>query len=512
MSVSAAKTLAFALATSNAPRPWRVTFLLLVPFAVLAALVGRPIFLDAGRMFYDGHSAVALEQALSAAFCGKPGYRPTGYAISIEVANNPQMMPVPMRDTLVQKLGSLEAYCATVTVPFQNNENSLMLLMRAAVSLEPGLSPADMGRRFGWFRLALVMVFVLALLRSGFSLPVVGIATVVIASVLNELAPWTFSIYSFFHPLLLATIGLAVIAAARPVFSLRHALITCAVAGFVTGFCVNMRSSHLPLYVGLFLVHAWVVFRKTVPRTSRWTFVPLATLLFALGFILFNRMFIAPILPSGPAGQQNASYHPIAHPLVLALAIPENRFSRAWGIRWDDTVGPSLAQTMVPDAVYLGPGYESGLLLYYLRLWMQHPEQMRYIYWRKFRLAATGMFARRNTATEHHPVSRTISVVGTIDDGRQLLMLYLVAALAGWWAAWRRDSARGVCVLLLFLSATLMFLESAIIMSVYYAQYHAFLLIATAFLAAMAIHGGAETLIRAAASFTRRSSREPRTV
>jgi hypothetical protein len=202
-----------------------------------------------------------------------------------------------------------------------------------------------------------------------------------------------------------------------------------------------------------------------------------------LSYWAFGRAFIAPITPDRSTTFQNYSFHPIAHPLVLSLAIPPGTMSRREGIRWDDAVGPILAQRMIPDAVYLGPGYEEGLFLYYLKLWLLDPQEMLHVYRRKLDLAGTGMFSRPGTLMETQRVGRALAGIGTIRRGRQILLLYLLSAAAACW--WYRRTHRTLAAFWLLAStaAVLMFAESAITVSAFYLQYHGFLLFFTAALA-----------------------------
>jgi hypothetical protein len=87
-------------------------------------------------------------------------------------------------------------------------------------------------------------------------------------------------------------------------------------------------------------------------------------------------------------------HHPVAHALVLGLAVPENDLSRREGIAWEDSVGLTLARRIDPQVVYLREGYESALFRYYFRLWAEHPWEMLGIYVEKLRVAGRSMISK----------------------------------------------------------------------------------------------------------------------
>ena len=109
---------------------------------------------------------------------------------------------------------------------------------------------------------------------------------------------------------------------------------------------------------------------------------------FVAGGALFYFVLTLPISRSGSI--YNRTYHVIAHPVVLALAVPPNALSRREHIQWLDPVGLDLARTVEPDTSFMGPTYERALWRYYWRLWRQHPGEMMAIYLAKWRLATTG--------------------------------------------------------------------------------------------------------------------------
>jgi hypothetical protein len=206
----------------------------------------------------------------------------------------------------------------------------------------------------------------------------------------------------------------------------------------------------------------------------------MALLAFAIGYVVFSRSFITPLEPGKHL--PNYSHHVIAHPLVLGLALPSNPLSVREGIQWDDRIGIYLARQMVPNAVYLGAGYEEGLILYYLRLWMLYPAEMRSVYWQKLELAGFGMFAPIGGETFSEPVARALRRLPHPPRGWALLIVY-----AFWWTlamvlGWRKRSAFWMLVAMICVSGLGMTLEATIIIPFFYMSYHSFLLVSLFFL------------------------------
>src|SRR5262249_7398834 len=130
--------------------------------------------------------------------------------------------------------------------------------------------------------------------------------------------------------------------------------------------------------------------------------------IFAVGFTVFQYVAIAQRLPA--ASKANYSYHAIAHPLVLSLALPPSPLSRSEGIAWNDEVALGLARREDPAATYLGPTYERALLRYYTGLWRREPRAMAGVYLGKFETAGKDMFDRMSTGEFRVPTLIAIAL------------------------------------------------------------------------------------------------------
>src|SRR5262249_35086176 len=141
---------------------------------------------------------------------------------------------------------------------------------------------------------------------------------------------------------------------------------TGAAAGAMSAFIANMRTSYLPIlvaFLGCFLIGQASLQSESTRRRAVLRACAL-TACFAIGYVALQAGLITRHLPSS-----YKAAHPLMHPLVLGLAVPSNDFSQAMGIRWADEVGPEKAQTIDPDAGFLGPRYDAALFRYYATLW-----------------------------------------------------------------------------------------------------------------------------------------------
>jgi hypothetical protein len=471
------------LLTTPGPRPSRIAALWLIPFAA-AALLACPRWFQRVPFTPDGHAYISLGEALNARYCGKPGQLAPRHNIGAVLSKEPLSILTPFPELLAARAGSLEAYCRAVDLEFLNNENSMMLLMRAGLRLVPRVSAARLGRWLALLRFVILLIFAFALLDCGVAIPLALFAFLVACDVSNDLRFLQFSIYSFFIPLLLLMPSLYALA-------LRHVAprgawwraASFVGAGFLTAFCANMRSSHLPVYVAMFAIYV-VCARRFSAR--RWVaYAAGAAVCFALAYLAFGRILILPLVPQHPSGYFNYSHHVIAHPLVLGLALPPSDLSRREGIQWEDSIGLDLARRMVPDAVYLGPGYEEGLFLYYVKLWLVYPAEMRAIYRSKLDLAGTGLFENNSTNARQRVIGFLTSI-GRIRSGEVLLTIACLAfAAAAALYAWRR-LLPAFLLALLSLAGAFLLLESAIIIPTFYLQYHGYLVVYAATLIGVA--------------------------
>jgi SAM-dependent methyltransferase len=172
-----------------------------------------------------------------------------------------------------------------------------------------------------------------------------------------------------------------------------------------------------------------------------------------------------------------ASYHTVAHPLVLSLAIPESKLSRREGIIWSDGAGITLARKMIPEAVYLGNRYDEALFKYYRHLWTAYPGEMAWLYVRKFMAAGVQQIAvlRGQGGIGGRAAALLLKPMALLANGLLLLILFLGLTAGALVSAVRQPRVFPLMLALLSAAAILVLTESAIIMPLYVPSYHNYL-------------------------------------
>src|SRR5262249_2931026 len=256
-------------------------------------------------------------------------------------------------------------------------------------------------------------------------------------------------------------------------------------------------------YVLFGALYCVFTFRRTHPslRWPHWrrpalVWVAASIGVYALAIALFHALFIRPLVPARPSNQ-NYSYHPIAHPLVLSLAFPSNDLARREGILWQDDVGLTLAKRTIPEATYLGPLYEKALFRYYRNLWSAYPGEMARLYFAKFDMV--GMPLLRQAAHLPHAgplLSVLLFPAAGLPTGYVFLAALIAATAIPLWLAFRTDSVTMFTIGLVGMAGVLAAIESAVIMPEFYLQYHAVLLFGITFVVATGYQILVETIIR----------------
>jgi hypothetical protein len=378
-------------------------------------------------------------------------------------------------DLIERRVGSRYLYCLQPASPGVV-EQGMVLIEGAALKIAPRATLKGVARLLALTRFALIAVFGWFLLWAGLSVIVSGLL-VGLATYLTVLQGGSalFTAYPFFLPVVVGGIGLAGFALEASSPWVLPA--TCLVMGLWAGFLGNLRTSHYPMAVAVTLL---LIFWSRVS----WKRSVSAVLAAACGLFVFDRVFMAPLRAQGIDGN-----HVIAHSLVLGLNNPPNELSRREGITWDDSVGIVFARRIDPQAVYLGPTYESSLLTYYVRLWRAYPGEMSWIYTHKLTSTTDSVFAwlRSSRADLYWDTKngwflaacgalvRPLSAVVTLGGTLALLMLLGIFLRPRWGviAAWPIVSV-GVC-------GVLGYLEAAIILGSVNLWYNVVVIYATLF-------------------------------
>lgn len=451
----------------------RAAAYLVVVLLAAWGLAGHAFHVD-GTVLRDEHAVMSLELALVRAFCGAPSSYSSAVRVIPVVRNAIALRHVPLRTLIVQRASSLDEYCRQADQPVVNNENSLMLIESAILRMRPDLSLSGLGQALHVLRLAGLTVFVFLVLTLGGSLLLALGAMLCGLITLNAMSDFIYSAYPFLFVVVL-------VLASGYAFALRHdwprrwpaAILACGGAGVFSALVANMRTSYLPV-VAAFLV-AFVTARWWLGgRPSRTHEGVLAVVILAAWVAGYGAFQIGLITRHVPADRTDGLSHSIAHPLVLALSVPETAFSRELGLRWDDAVGPQIALRIDPSVTYLSRGYHAALMQYYRTLWADQPGRMIGVYQTKFAVAGSDMLH----VLRHSP-------------GPTGLLLALLLAPMDWWsrAVWlvvteaaiaafgaflfvRGRSVAAFALVLLSTAAALLQIEAGIIYSLFVQQYH----------------------------------------
>jgi hypothetical protein len=209
-------------------------------------------------------------------------------------------------------------------------------------------------------------------------------------------------------------------------------------------------------------------------------------LCFLGGYAAFQQGMITSQLPQ--EGRFNAA-HPFGHPLVLALAVPENPLSRELGIEWSDATGPRLAEQVDPGVPFLGPRYNAALLTYYSTLWRTRASDLAAVYYLKFSVAGADMLRvmRASPGMAGWGVMVLLTPLGLLPSGVWLLVLYGAITVAAFAVYYRRNEPAALVLALLTLAACLVQAESGIIFSIFVKQYHNYAAFFALFLSLLAV-------------------------
>ncbi len=443
--------------------PWRALAYTVASVAAAMALV--PGLLRPYPAFAkDGHMRTSYTQAFGSAFCHSRRFS-NRFEIVSGLDRHPDWLGVPIAEVVEREAGSMHAYCASLTIPVVNNENSLQLVMRAILFANPRISTAGLGATAAGIRVFFVAVLCFALFLAGGSLLIGFAAAVLACCVLGSLAPYQYgqSPFVFAAPVLL----IATCVLIRQVQPSTSAGAAAAFVGFalIAVFCVNMRTSQVPGVLAL----ASAVF----VTSRRRTLMTLAVFVVAAGIAEITLVHL-----QDDPGASGLSYHSIAHAVVLALAVPPSALSAREGIEWDDASGLKIAERLEPGVRYLSGDYERTLWRYYESLWRSHPFEMLGIYEAKLSLAGAGVLAQAAETLNHRWMPRTLTAwLGRRSIAGMPLLAAALATIAGGWALYRRTgSPAAFALLLLALFALTTIAECALVLPQFYVFYHGMLL------------------------------------
>lgn len=506
------ETLLVARWRHSEPRRPFGTSLVLTLAVVFVGLV--PFRFDLGaRLLHhpsdNGHALIALRMGFNFAHCGVYSKLSTEHDAAVqEFLRAPASPDRPVREVAEAAAGSLDRYCETVTQPFQNNENGLLLVAAAAFAARPDASMRTLGTIWMGSTIPLLAVFVLALLASGASVAFSVLCFFVSLAMIVEIASSAlYSNYMLLPAFGLALVGSLALAVQYGVERRAATLYPFLLAfGAALGFMSVLRTNYGLIFLVLSLLS--VVFfanRFSSRRPRALATAVLAVLCILAGYRVTVRAVNDPILALGLT--HNAVSHSFAHPLVLAVGEPRSDLATREGIAWDDSKALALARSVEPEATYLGPLYEKALLTYYAKLWIFHPQEMLGIYWAKWNLSVEGSFrALRHSGGRF---ARALAAPNVMARSGVVWFFFCLAAMAGLWR-WRDRLQPGAALtgfLLLFVG-WMLGIEQVVLFPYTTLAYHAMLVFSVCFVGLVIYQEVVNVAFRAAVGAWRRVRRD----
>ena len=384
-------------------RRWSIALAVVTVVTIIATVICRPFDLSGFQsrsVALDGHLAVTIEMAANKAFCGVDSSI-DGRGLGKLIQENRALHNIPLRQVIETTFGPLSSYCSKPKRPFTNQENTLYFVYAAALRLWPNASIVGLAELATAARVIMIGFIAFAMLALGFGgifafvSVLLGLKLHVILIETHVLSNYPFMTFQL--AVLCGLVALGYAAGSQHGWSPLLRLGYGAILGLITVAIWNMRTTHgliaavaLAYVAGLLLLRG----REFAAGANRWTSVAVATASCLAVGISMHASLLQKIADTG----YRTAYHPIAHPLVLGLSVPESPLAKRENIKWDDSLGLELAHRADPNATYLGPTYERALFSYYFGLWRKYPSEMLGIYLSKFNVAGAGI---RPQATQY---------------------------------------------------------------------------------------------------------------
>jgi len=265
---------------------------------------------------YNQHvvSSQSLLIAATAEFCQKPSSISRKYYWPIIKGLN-QQLDLSLKKQIETRAGSIGAYCNTAEFVCQN-ENSLMLLMRFFLWLNPEISMAQLGYCLLLVKIFVIVSFCYLLIRLNVGLIFCFLVASIALDILEVMLWVYYSTYPFIFLLIIFNVTILTLGILNKIHkSLSKNIIFSLFVGIIAGFCSNMRTSETLIYVCLYLCYLIVVVGQTIQLTgfASWgkktVWVTTGVAYFAVGFMVFFWVFISPLTsPTTAHGQLNSKY------------------------------------------------------------------------------------------------------------------------------------------------------------------------------------------------------------
>ena len=491
--------------SSDGNRGWLRSLTYFLPIALITLLSHRDIFTGTKPATGTAHPEQSINMAMNAAYCGKPSLWSSRYSPQVFLTTRPDLMSAPLRNVIAAMAGSVDAYCQTANEPVVVSENSLFWLTRLALWQNVHLTADQLGDFLGAIRIAMVLVFGFALLRTGSSVLFTLAAVIIGAGILRSLGVRD-SIYPFVTCMPLMAAGLYGMAMSSPairrggVWSVLFAL----AMGIVTAFCASMRTTHLYMLGAMFLIYLAMLFTgrdraRETPAVVKGLTAAAAS--FVVGYVAYLSVFIYPLRISDNPNVSNYVYHTFMHQVVLGLAVPDNAFAKSQGVAWDDMVGFGIAKRMDPKVTYYGPTYEGALLKFYTGLWRDHPREMLGVYALKMRSNGDEVFLSAAGVGERYYIPRIFGeTMHKITNGFAIMAIVIAAFLAAMWRYLKTGRTRVLVIGMVALAALTSMGEGFLTYSIFVGIYYSIVLYFMFFLAFVLIQAAVDAAAAKASS------------
>lgn len=316
---------------------------------------------------------------------------------TIEDLSAVQNVDRPLTELAEMSAGSVAAYCDGPFVQRTNEDSSLFYLLSFLLRLWPGASLVQLHvLATGFIALGISLMGYATLI---WTRRVVLSAGIVLAGTLwysqmtlhqfmgNPMFAWIFLMFAVF----LMAWGVSQVVAGR---LLRAGAVVFA-AGIVAAFAANMRSTVTPEIPFLVIAMGIGVMATTRSESTSWwrarkvRHAGALVAVFAVAWVAYQTVAIGPIESIEGGGLTG---HPIAHVLVIGLAVPGSDLSRDEGIKFSDAVGFEIGERYRPGSTDTFASYEDAMFDYYFDLWRDRPVDMVRTYIGKANVTGTSLY------------------------------------------------------------------------------------------------------------------------
>ena len=349
--------------------------------------------------------------------------------------------------------------------PYVNSENTWGWIMQPIFWIHPTISFHGLVLTLFIIQISMLWFFFYYLAHMRISGLYIFILSIVSISVTSKQMPYLiFTQYPMLLPGLLFPIALLGFSIRYKWYQRRvlHAVFSCGIGAYLF-FLYNLRTPYI--IPAVIVLAVYYLLLRPMRASSLYSFLlVIVTSIFC--YISIQKSVFPPEFEKNKS--LYLSTHPIAHPLVLGLAIPANRFAKKLGIEWNDSIGERIALNADPTVKLDSPKYDEVLLSYYKSLWVNYPKDMFRLYFEKF----------NSLGHDFAPDNRIIRLFmfplnklnGMMIMFIQFMILYLLL---------KNRNKLNACFLFGSLSFSLagiaLYIESGIIYSIYNACYHGFL-------------------------------------